>query len=349
MKSKTIRIILFIIAFVVGFWLLGYLIEREGLSKIIQTILDFGIIPFIGFVIISLINFGLYSYRWQLITNYKVQKSSRISFWKMYKHRMAGYAFAYLTPLAQFGGEPVRIGMLVGDGVDSKKATSSVTFDITLELIAYISFIIAGVVLALITGLSSANSLIAMGIVLIALLLVLTGFLFAIARGNGWFSRLFIFFKLNRFKAAKKVELWIKQTENIMSVLLHAKKSFLLTISILAVVAISFRVVEVFYIAYFFDVSLTFAQAFLISTLPGIALLLPVPGGLGLFEGGFASLFIILNVPLSAVAFAFIIRLRDLVFIFAGFTHLLRQGGKVVQDVVKKHAYVADKNRTRHS
>ncbi|MFH1611524.1 MAG: lysylphosphatidylglycerol synthase transmembrane domain-containing protein [Patescibacteria group bacterium] len=341
MKSKIFRGIVFFLALAIGLGVFGYLIWREGWENIVQTLISFGFWPFIGFVVLSLLNFGLYSWRWQLILNHSVAKKQRLSFWHMYQHRMAGFAVSYLTPVAQAGGEPVRIGMLMTDGVESKRATSSVMLDITIELMAYISFIIAGVILAVITGLSSANTLIAIGAGLIVLLVLLTGFLFGVAKGDGWISKLFLFFRLNKIKSMNKVEGWIKQTEGMMTGLLHAKKSFLFLIAILAITVISFRVVEVFYLAFFFDVNLSFAQAFLVSTLPGIALLLPVPAGLGVFEGGFASLFTILSIPLSAVAFALVIRLRDTIFIGFGVIHLLRKGGKVVQDVIKKRSYAS--------
>lgn len=336
MKQKTIRGIIFVAALVIGLGLLAYLIYREGWSDIVETLIGFGLMPFLGFVVISILNFGLYSWRWQLILNHQVDKRERLSLWRMFNHRMAGFAASYLTPVAQVGGEPVRIGMLMSDGISSKKATSAVMLDITIELIAYIAFIVAGVALAIITGLGSGNAMMAVGVGLIFMLALLTGFLLGVAKGNGWFSRLFRFFRLDRFARLKKIEAWIKETEGIMGVFLHAKKSFLLLIAFLAVTVISFRVVEVFYIAHFFDVSLNFAQAFLISTLPGIALLLPVPAGLGVFEGGFTSVFLLLSVPLSAVAFALVIRLRDFAFIAFGLSHLLRQGGVVVQDVLKR-------------
>ena len=266
----------------------------------------------------------------------------------MYRHRMAGFAASYLTPAAQVGGEPIRIGMLISDGIGSKKATSAVMLDITVELMAYIAFIIAGVALAVITDLGSENTLIAIGAGLIFMLIILSGFLFGVAKGDGWFSKIFHGLRLNRFKSMKKVESWIKDTEAMMGVFLHSRKTFLLLVAFLSVTVISFRVVEVFYLAHFFEVQLSFAQAFLISTLPGIALLLPVPAGLGVFEGGFTSVFLLLGVPLSAVAFALVIRLRDFAFIGLGLTHLLRQGGIVLQDVVKKN-YASKPNRKRHS
>jgi len=188
----------------------------------------------------------------------------------------------------------------------------------------------------LITGLGSGNTMIAIGVGLLVMLVVLSGFLFGVAKGDGWFSKIFRALRLGKFKSMKRVEGWIKETEAIMGVFLHARKSFLMAIAFLAVTVISFRVVEVFYLAHFFDIQLNFAQAFLISTLPGIALLLPVPAGLGVFEGGFASVFVLLGVPLSAVAFALVIRLRDFAFIGFGLIHLLRQGGIVVQDVIRR-------------
>ncbi|OGL93867.1 hypothetical protein A2258_01305 [Candidatus Uhrbacteria bacterium RIFOXYA2_FULL_41_8] len=336
MHSKLFRSILFIASLLIGLGIFGFLIWREGWQEIAQTLILFGIWPFVGFVFISLLNFGLYSWRWQLILNHQIDKKDRLSFWRMYKHRMAGYAASYLTPAAQVGGEPVRIAMLMSDGVSSKKATSAVMLDITIELIAYIGFIIAGVALAVITNIASSYTLIGIGVGLFLMLVMLVGFLFGVSKGDGWFSKIFRVLRLGKFKSMKKVEVWLKETEQIMGAFLHTKKSFLLLISLLAVIVISFRVVEVFYIAFFFNVDLTFAQAFLTSTLPGIALLLPVPAGLGVFEGGFASLFAVIGIPLSAIAFALVIRLRDMIFIGVGITHLLRQGGKVVQDVVKK-------------
>jgi uncharacterized membrane protein YbhN (UPF0104 family) len=339
MKQKIIRGIIFTTVLIIGFGILCCLIYQEGWSEIVDTLINFGFIPFIGFVLISLINFGLYSLRWQLILNHHTGKDVNLSFWRMYKHRMAGFAVSYLTPFAQIGGEPVRIGMLISDKVDSKKATSSVTLDIAIELIAYISFIVAGIVLAIISGLSSGKSLIFIGIGLVVVLTILTAFLFEVAKGGGCISKLLSIKFFAHFKIIKKVRSWIAQMENMMCALLHTKKSFLFLIALLAIVAISFRVVEVFYIAYFFGVELSFAQAFLASTLPGIALLLPVPAGLGFFEGGFSGLFVLLGIPLSAVAFALVIRMRDIIFITFGCAHILRHGRHVVQDVIKKRAY----------
>ena len=327
MKRRVARGLLFFGSFAIGLAVFAYLIYKEGWDAIVGSLSDFGIWPFIGFVALSLFNFVLYSWRWQLITNAHLSKEKRIPLRRMYLHRMAGYAVSYLTPAAQVGGEPVRIGMLVSDGATGKQATSSVALDITIELIAYISFIVAGVILAVVSGVSSGASLIWIGGVLALALIGLFAILIALSRGSYIVKRFVRVLQLGRVKRLRGLVDWLIETEQLMHTFVKGRTGLLLGVSLLAFVVISFRVVEAFYIAYFFGLTLTFAQAFLIATLPGIALLLPVPAGVGVFEGGFAAVFTVLGVPLASVAFALIIRLRDAVFIMIGSIHAARQGG----------------------
>ncbi|MBU4453396.1 flippase-like domain-containing protein, partial [Patescibacteria group bacterium] len=79
MKSKIFRGIVFFLALAIGLGVFGYLIWREGWENIVQTLISFGFWPFIGFVVLSLLNFGLYSWRWQLILNHSVAKKQRLS------------------------------------------------------------------------------------------------------------------------------------------------------------------------------------------------------------------------------------------------------------------------------
>jgi uncharacterized membrane protein YbhN (UPF0104 family) len=327
MKRRITRGLLFFGSLIAGMSVLGYLIYREGWDSIIGSLIDFGFWPFIGFVVLSLFNFVLYSWRWQLIVNAHLSKKDRLSLGRIYLHRMAGFAVSYLTPAAQVGGEPVRIGMLMSDGVSGKKATSAVALDITIELIAYITFIVAGVVLAIVTGVDQDGALIWVGVGLVAALAILFGFLLALARGQNIAARFVKATRLNKIKRLKGFTDWLTLTEKQMHTFVNGRTSLLIGVSGLAFLVIAFRVIEAFYIAYFFGVTLSFAQAFLIATLPGIALLLPVPAGVGVFEGGFAATFTVLGVPLAAVAFALIIRLRDALFIAIGSVHAIRQGG----------------------
>lgn len=323
-SGKTIGVAL---SAALGITLLYVLLAREGFGNIVEHIRAFGFWPFVGFVGISMVNFMLYSIRWTMILHRQVsERRYKLSVWRMYWHRMTGYAVGYLTPLNQAGGEPVRVALLCADGVPSQGAVASATLDIAFELCSYVVFIALGVVLALVEHQGGVQTLVIMGIGLSIAFCILMTFFIALARGKSMAHPFFHRFRLNKIKRLRGFEIWLEDTEKLMQRFFAGGTSRVFFISILSMAMVAFRVVETFYIAWGFGVSLNFAQAFLISSLPGLALLLPVPGGLGLFEGGFAAVFAALGVGMNPLAFSMIIRLRDAVFIVLGVGHMIRTG-----------------------
>ena len=311
----------------IGFALLYALLAAEGWVSVANTVSSFGAWPFVGFVIISMMNFVLYSIRWMIILHRQVaEKKHKLSLWRMYWHRMTGYAVGYLTPLNQAGGEPVRVALLMADGVPAKSAVASSTLDIAFELCSYVVFISLGVVFALVEHQGGVGTLVVMGVGLAIAFGLLLSFFTALGRGRPMAKPLFHRLRLDRIKRFRGVEHWLEETEDLMRGFFSGGGWVVFGISALSMAMVAFRVVETFYIAWGFGVTLNFAQAFLASSLPGLALLLPVPGGLGIFEGGFAAVFAALNVPMNALAFALIIRLRDVVFIAFGMFHMIRTG-----------------------
>ncbi len=311
----------------VGVALLYALLAHEGFGNIIEHLRTFGLWPFVGFVAISMLNFILYSLRWQMILHRQVGKAShKLSLWRMYWHRMTGYAVGYLTPLNQAGGEPVRVALLIADKVPSESAVASATLDIAFELCSYVVFIALGVIFALVEHQGGTGTLVTMGVGLAVAFAVLFSFFVALARGKAMARPLFHKLRLDKIKRLRGAEHWLEATEDLMRGFFTKGHGGVIGISALSMMMVAFRVVETFYIAWGFGVALNFGQAFLISSLPGLALLLPVPGGLGLFEGGFAAVFTALAVPMSPIAFALIIRLRDVVFIGFGVVHMVRTG-----------------------
>lgn len=335
-KNFIAKWLVFVATLVLGGMLFFYLVAQQGLEGVFQSVYNFGFLPFVGFVILSLLNFIVYSWRWQIILNNQLPKELRLPLHKIFMDRIAGYAVSYLTPAAQVGGEPVRIAMVNSDGVPLRQATSSVLLDITFELTAYVAFIMAGVILALLQGFGDNDSLIIIFIGIGVGLILLVGIFAALASGKDMMYKTFLFFRLDRIKRMKKFGNGIQGTERMMTEFLHGKPSLILLVSGLSFFVISFRVLEAYYIAHFLGFDLNFAQSFLIATLPGIALLLPVPGGLGVFEGGFAALFAILAIPLHAVSFALIIRARDVIFIFVGAIQILSKGREFIERKVFK-------------
>ena len=328
MKGKYWQGFIFVAGLAIGLAVFWFLLRREGVATVSANLESFGLWPLLGFVAISLINFCLYTKRWQMIVNAQLPIDERVGFGRIYLHRLAGYATGYLTPGTQVAGEPVRVALHVADGVPVKVATSAAVIDIAFDIMAFVVFVVAGMLLAVISGLSSDSTLLIFIGLGLALGLMIA-FFWAIGTGRGFFQHFFRLIGLSRIKRLDAWEESLIQTEALMSKFLAAKPWRIIRLSVISAIAISFKILEVFYIAWFFGVQLTFAQAFLVSTLPGITLLLPIPGGLGLFEGGFATIFTLLAIPLNPISFTLIIRLRDAIFIAIGVTHLSIQGGKI--------------------
>lgn len=320
-----------------GVGLLYALLAKEGFTNVVQSVGGFGWWPFVGFVAISMLNFVLYSIRWTLILHRQVSKpEQKLSLWRMYWHRMTGYAVGYLTPLNQAGGEPVRVALLMADGVPSRSAVASATLDIAFELCSYVVFIALGVVFALVEHQGGSGTLQIMGVGLFVAFATLIGFFTALARKKSLAKPLFRFFHLNHVARLQKFESWLEETEELMQTFFSGGTWIVVGISLLSMTMVAFRVVETFYLAWGFGVTLNFAQAFLVSSLPGLTLLLPVPGGLGILEGGYTAVFAALLVPMNPIAFALMIRLRDGVFILFGVVHIFRTGTGWMFKKVKK-------------
>jgi uncharacterized protein (TIRG00374 family) len=324
MRKKTV---VMSVAGIVGVVLFATMVAHEGVEKSIDQIAEFGILPFLGFVAISMANFALYSLRWKMILDRQVNHESQtLSLWRLYWHRMTGFAFGYFTPLNQAGGEPVRVALLCADGVPSQSAVASATLDIAFELCSYVVFIGLGVAFALVAHQGTEQTLVIMAIGLVIAFSLLVGFFFALARGKSLARSLFSVFRIDRVKRLRAAVHWCEETEGVMRSFFRHGNGIVVVIALLSMAMVTFRVIETLYLAWGFHVSLTITEAFLISALPGIALLLPVPGGLGIFEGGFSAVFSALGVALSPIAFALVIRLRDGVFILFGTIHMIRAG-----------------------
>lgn len=330
MSRQMFRRVFFGVGLLVGGGLIVLLIQQTGPKDLLEHLLLFGVLRLFGFIAISLLNFCLYTWRWKLILDGMVERRQRLSFSRLFMHRMSGYAVGYLTPAAQVAGEPVRVALVKGDGVPLQPATSSVVLDLAFEVTSFVVYVIAGLVLAFASGLGADGDLLWPLVFVLVLLAILASFFVFTVSGAGFFHRLVNVPPLNRLKSMKKFSVWLEQTEMLMTKFFAGQKLKILFIVGLSFVMTAFRAVEVFFITHFFGVSISLEDAFLMSTLPGVALLLPIPGGLGVFEGSNAAMFTLLGIQINPVAFTMIVRARDLLFIAIGVLHAVLRGEKIV-------------------
>ncbi|MEX0689862.1 MAG: lysylphosphatidylglycerol synthase transmembrane domain-containing protein, partial [Candidatus Paceibacterota bacterium] len=129
-KGIIIMIIIFLVALATFFFLL----DNYGLENIIQVLLEIKLWH-IGVIIgITFLHYLLFAIRWQRVL--RIQ-GYEVSLKNLIIYRLSGYSVSYLTPAADFGGEPVMAYLLSKDypEIDMTSSFASVASNRSLDLI----------------------------------------------------------------------------------------------------------------------------------------------------------------------------------------------------------------------
>ncbi len=330
MKKK---VVLFIVFLVLGISLFVGVILQTGPAAILNNLRQFSFLNFLFFLLLSTINFGLYTLRWDIILRHIHDPAHpKIPFGRLFLHRMSGFALSYLTPTAQTGGEPLRILMLQHDNIPSGTAVSSVIIDKALEFAALFVFISVGIVLALIDGSMPARLEFVFYILLVIFALLIFWFYYSSVKDIGFFSSILRFTRLTKISSIRNIEEKLLDVEKQMSAFYKKHLRVFLFLILISLFTSAFLLLEHYLVARFMGVRLTFFQTFMVSTIPYIAYMVPIPGGLGLLEEGHAAMFALLGVNINAFVLVFIIRMRDLVFVMVGLVHASKQGMQMLRN-----------------
>lgn len=324
------RTFIFLFFLVIGISLFVSVVLDTGLEAIADSLYSFSLINFIFLVIVSLLNFCLFTLRWNIIIKHH-NKENRIPFHRLFLHRMTAFAVSYLTPAAQTGGEPVRVFFLQEEGITTRNAVSSVILDKVFEYTALFIFILSGVFISILKGsiFSGKAEIILSGTIIIFASLIIW-FYYSTIKEIGFFSSIFRIFRLNRIKRIAKYEQSIIRVENKMAFFYKNNIWEFIFLMVISFVMVFFMVFEHYLIARFLGVHLSFLQSFLTATIPGISYIIPVPGAIGMLEGSHAAIFSLLGISINVFVFVLIIRLRDLVFIAIGVAHASKYGIQMI-------------------
>lgn len=334
-KKINKKSVFFVLFLLLGIVLFAHSIYTSGIGNIIKVLKEFSLLKFMVLVGLSFLNFYLYSLRWELIVKvlFKEKKiPSSTFFWD----RMAGYALSYVTPTAQLGGEPLRIMLIEEEGVPKSVGTSSIIIDKALEISTLIIFISSGILVALFDSRIDFAMKTVIGPIGLIMLFLVFWFYYTSINGIGFFSSIYKFLHLKKIKRLEHLEAELNSFEKEMNAFYKQNPRSLLVLIAISIFTIVFILAEHFLVAWFMGVRLTFLQAFLASTIPYIAYLLPVPGGIGVLESGHASIFLLLGVSINAFAFVFIIRLRDFIFVLLGLIRGWHKGVRVMKKEFQK-------------
>ena len=91
------------------------------------------LIPIIG---VWILIYGINALAWQAIIRSKCEADEHVSFWRIYRLTITGYALNYATPVGGLGGEPYRIMELSKD-IGNQRATSSVILYAMMHFFAH--------------------------------------------------------------------------------------------------------------------------------------------------------------------------------------------------------------------
>lgn len=94
------------------------------------------LIPIVG---VWLLVYGLNALSWKSVIEGNLGHKAPLSFWRIYRLTITGYALNYATPVGGLGGEPYRI-MELSKNIDQQHATSSVILYAMMHFFAHFWF-----------------------------------------------------------------------------------------------------------------------------------------------------------------------------------------------------------------
>jgi len=247
-----------------------------------------------------------------------------ISYLTLAGYRLAAFGVSYFTPGPQFGGEPVQVYLVQRrHQVAHSTAISAVTLDKSLELLSNFAFLMGGIICILVwrvfPGLVGRQAI----ILPLALLALPVGFLLAIWGGRHPLSGLLkaVVGLLARHNASKETS-WlsgyhkmyrtIRDSEEETTHFCHNSPSSLVLALLISMVSWAAMLGEYWLMLRLLGLNLTPIQAISTLTAARIAILLPLPAGLGTLEASQVLALGALGLnPAAGISLSLLIRVRD--------------------------------------
>lgn len=134
-----------VLLFLCGIVIIGVMIYKLGWQEILTDIRKTGwwIVPIIAS---RLLMYPLNTLSWRAVTCYSKQDREKVSYLRMFRITISGYAINYITPVMALGGEPYRI-MAMKEDLGVKRATSSVLTYAMMHILSHFVFWIIGFLL----------------------------------------------------------------------------------------------------------------------------------------------------------------------------------------------------------
>lgn len=326
MKQQHKILLLITTSFLAGiaiFYLFGHYVGWDNFKG---TGKDFNIYYILTIVLITFAIAIAGTYRLKEIIS---TSNSKISFHEVFKIYLGSYSIMYLFPIAIFSGEFLKIYAIHRKNIRWDKAIAFVVIERVIELTFTFLTIILGLLIFTITFNILPSSILSIfGIIIISIFTFLFLFYFNATRRNGIASQIMV--KIFKKKVINSNSI-VKVEKCIYDYFHYQNKSFHRSIawSIVKVFLMQLRFIVL--IIFLTGTIIPFFNTFPILGFSQLAVMIPVPAGIGTYE--FAQLFVFKRIGLDnsvAISLSMIIRISEVIVCSFGVLYLLRAGFKFV-------------------
>jgi uncharacterized protein (TIRG00374 family) len=320
----------FLISTLFGIALLIAMVWIARPMAVLARINALGVVGIVTFLFTILLGFSFGVEGWRtLLRSYGVRGSFRRTFGVM----AGAYVVTYLTPSFHLGGEPVRV-FLASDGL--RRRSHGVIATILVERLLYLIIIATLLLAGGSIGLreSAIPAIIQQGVLAIAgAALIGSGIvLVGVARQAAWASRCvaFVLRHLPRWRWVKRVEAALSQVEREVNEALVGHRQATLSAALLLTISVGFNLLApLVFFSFAYGNLLSMGQLLLFFALSTVFSLFSwlTPGGVGITEGAYATVFGIMGLPIDgAVAFSLLQKLSSLCVVGVGIIYLSHCG-----------------------
>lgn len=326
--------------------LVGWTLWQLPLTEVANSINELSLPQWTLWLMLNALIILVLGLRWQILTR---ALDSPVNFWKLLLIRQAGQTISFITPGPQFGGEPLQIYWLFRHGLPLRKALLSLGLDRFFELWVNFSVLMLAVCLLLL-GVGNNNNAVLNGQnVAIDLqtavlpLLFFLGLMFALAwiliSQPRWLTD-----RLERVAMRWKDNLrlrnigqhWQSLGSDLRFALRTQKLRFLVAI-LLSLLGWVGLLAELHLVLQFVGIETDVYDFLIILLAMRMALLLPMPGGVGTLEASVLWSFHTLGLPPSAaLGVIALMRARDAIILLIGFACLRASNSS--RALIKTHA-----------
>lgn len=270
-------------------------------------------------LVLNVLVVALSTLRWHILI---AALKGTVNFFNLTLIRLAGQTISFVTPGPQFGGEPMQVFWLYKrQGLPLHKAILSLGLDRFLELWVNFAVLLLGAILLLLSPRMAFADWNQIALSLLLLLLAIPILLLSLLRRPQWltrrlsplFARWLSHPRLATLKAHKDA------FEDDLRSLLLQRKRVLMQALFISIFNWGIILAELWLLLYFAQVTVDIESFTLIALAIRLAMLLPLPGGIGTIEAALIWSMQMLDYEISdALVLIALMRLRDTLILVAG-------------------------------